>query len=98
MYNRAFPIGNALFFFTGGMMSLFCLPCGKLAFAQHFANANFREHVTFGSLQENTVKTLAKRENWTVPALLTRFFYEMLFHPGFVPVSKRACIRLCTML
>ena len=39
-----------------------------------------------------------KRENWTVPALLTRFFYEMLFHPGFVPVSKRACIRLYTML
>ena len=30
--DRAFPIGNALFFFTGGMMSLFCLPCGKLAF------------------------------------------------------------------
>ena len=24
--------------------------------------ARFREHVTFGSLQENTVKTLAKRE------------------------------------
>ena len=32
MYNRAFPVGNALFFFTGGMMSLFRLPCGKLAF------------------------------------------------------------------
>ena len=30
-----------------------------------------------------------KREDWTVPALLTRFFYETLFHPGFVPVSKR---------
>ncbi len=26
MYNRAFPIGNALFFFAGGMMSLFRLP------------------------------------------------------------------------
>lgn len=23
------------------MMSLFCLPCGKFAFAQRFANANF---------------------------------------------------------
>ena len=23
MYNRAFPVGNALFFFTGGVMSLF---------------------------------------------------------------------------
>ena len=30
MYNRAFPVGNALFFFTGGVMSLLCLPCGKL--------------------------------------------------------------------
>jgi len=26
MYNRAFPVGNALFFFAGGVMSLFCLP------------------------------------------------------------------------
>ena len=26
MYNRAFPIGNALFLFAGGMMSLFRLP------------------------------------------------------------------------
>ncbi len=26
MYNRAFPIGNALFFFTDGVMSLFRLP------------------------------------------------------------------------
>ena len=34
MYNRAFPIGNALFFFAGGVMSLLYLPCGKLAFAQ----------------------------------------------------------------
>ena len=32
MYNRAFPVGNALFLFAGGVMSLFCLPCGKLAF------------------------------------------------------------------
>jgi hypothetical protein len=39
--NREFPIGNFLFFFTGGMMSLFCLPCGKLAFALRFANVNF---------------------------------------------------------
>ena len=30
MYNRAFPVGNALFLFAGGMMSLFCLPSGKL--------------------------------------------------------------------
>ena len=34
MYNRAFPIGNALFLIAGGMMSLFRLPRGKLAFAQ----------------------------------------------------------------
>ena len=33
MYNRAFPVGNALFFFTGGMMSLFRLPRGKLSLA-----------------------------------------------------------------
>ena len=31
MYNRAFPVGNALLFFAGGMMSLFRLPCGKLS-------------------------------------------------------------------
>jgi hypothetical protein len=29
MYNSAFPVGNALFLFAGGMMSLLCLPCGK---------------------------------------------------------------------
>ena len=33
MYNRAFPVGNALFFFAGGVMSLLCLPRGKLALA-----------------------------------------------------------------
>ena len=33
MYNRAFPVGNTLFFFAGGMMSLLCLPCGKLPLA-----------------------------------------------------------------
>ena len=26
MYNRAFPVGNALLFFAGGVMSLFRLP------------------------------------------------------------------------
>ena len=30
MYNRAFPVGNALFFFAGDMMSLFRLPRSKL--------------------------------------------------------------------
>ena len=30
MYNRAFPVGNALFLFAGGMMSLLRLPRGKL--------------------------------------------------------------------
>ena len=33
MYNRAFPVGNALFLFTGGVMSLLRLPRGKLALA-----------------------------------------------------------------
>ena len=41
MYNREFPSGNFLLFVVC-MMSLFCLPCGKLAFAPlRFANANF---------------------------------------------------------
>ena len=33
MYNRAFPVGNALFLFAGGMMSLLRLPCSKLPLA-----------------------------------------------------------------
>ena len=33
MYSRAFPVGNALLFFAGGVMSLLCLPCGKLSLA-----------------------------------------------------------------
>ena len=33
MYNRAFPVGNALFLFAGGMMSLFRLPRGKFPLA-----------------------------------------------------------------
>ena len=31
MYNRAFPVGNALFLFAGGMMSLLRLPRGKFS-------------------------------------------------------------------
>ena len=33
MYNRAFPIGNALFLFTGGVMSLFRLPRSEFSLA-----------------------------------------------------------------
>ena len=33
MYNRVFPVGNALFLFVGGVMSLFRLPRGKLPLA-----------------------------------------------------------------
>ena len=33
MYNRAFPVGNALFLFSGSVMSLFRLPCGKFSLA-----------------------------------------------------------------
>ena len=33
MYNRAFLVGNALFLFTGGVMSLFRLPCSKFSLA-----------------------------------------------------------------
>ena len=31
MYNRAFPVGNALFLFAGGVMSLLRLPCNKFS-------------------------------------------------------------------
>ena len=51
MYNRAFPVGNALFLFAGGMMSLLRLPrqarvCGATKAPLglsllRFANANF---------------------------------------------------------
>ena len=33
MYNRAFPVGNALFLFAGSVMSLLRLPCSKLSLA-----------------------------------------------------------------
>jgi hypothetical protein len=33
MYSRAFPVGNALFLFAGGVMGLFRLPRGKLSLA-----------------------------------------------------------------
>jgi len=33
MYNRAFPVGNALFLFVGGMMSLLRLPRSKFSLA-----------------------------------------------------------------
>ena len=33
MYNRAFPVGNALFLVAGGVMSLLRLPCSKLPLA-----------------------------------------------------------------
>ena len=35
MYNRAFPVGNALFFFVGSVMSLFRLPYGDI-FLRYF--------------------------------------------------------------
>ena len=36
MYNREFPVGNALFFFAGGMMSLLCLSLCDSFIVQHF--------------------------------------------------------------
>ena len=33
MYNRAFPVGNALFLFAGSVMSLLRLPRGELPLA-----------------------------------------------------------------
>ena len=36
MYNREFPVGTALFFFTGGVMSLLCLPLCDSFIVQYF--------------------------------------------------------------
>ena len=33
MYNRAFPVGNALFLFAGSVMRLFRLPRSEIALA-----------------------------------------------------------------
>ena len=45
-------------------------PTGAFIAPLRFANANFSEHATFGSLKENAMKTLAKRES-----RMTRFAY-----------------------
>ena len=65
MYNRAFPIGNALFFFAGDMMSLFCLPRGKLAFAQRSGAMK----APVGLLSDRTV--LRKQDGGALPRQAT---------------------------
>ena len=61
MYNRPFPIGNALFLIAGGMMSLFRLPRGKLAFAQRSGAMK----APVGLLSDRTV--LRKQDGGALP-------------------------------
>ena len=61
MYNRAFHIGNALFLIAGGMMSLFRLPRGKLAFAQRSGAMK----APVGLLSDRTV--LRKQDGGALP-------------------------------
>ena len=65
MYNRAFPIGNALFLFVGGVMSLFRLPRGKLAFAQRSGAMK----APVGLLSDRTV--LRKQDGGASPRQVT---------------------------
>ena len=65
MYNRAFPVGNALFFFAGGVMSLLCLPRGKLAFAQRSGAMK----APVGLLSDRTV--LRKQDGGALPRQVT---------------------------
>ena len=65
MYNRAFPIGNALFLIAGGMMSLFRLPRGKLPFAQHSRAMK----APVGLLSDRTV--LRKQDGGALPRQVT---------------------------
>ena len=65
MYNRAFPAGNALFFFAGGVMGLFRLPRGKLAFAQRSGAMK----APVGLLSDRTV--LRKQDGGASPRQVT---------------------------
>jgi hypothetical protein len=72
MYNRAFPIGNALFFFAwydepalpAMRQARVCAALRKreLLKTRHFRQCARKNNENFGK----------KREGWTVPALLTR--------------------------
>ena len=65
MYSKAFPIGNALFLIAGGMMSLFRLPRGKLAFAQRSGAMK----APVGLLSDRTV--LRKQDGGASPRQVT---------------------------
>ena len=65
MYSRAFPVGNALFFFAGGVMGLFRLPRGKLAFAQRSGAMK----APVGLLSDRTV--LRKQDGGALPRQVT---------------------------
>jgi len=67
MYNRAFPIGNAPFLIAGGMMSLFRLPRGKLAFAQRSGAMK----APVGLLSDRTV--LRKQDGGALPPTSDRW-------------------------
>ena len=47
MYNRAFPIGNALFLFTGGVMSLFRLPRSDDSYAKTETLKILKQHKAY---------------------------------------------------
>ena len=64
MYNREFPSGNFLFFFAGDV-SLFRLPCGKLAFAQRSGAMK----APVGLLSDRTV--LRKQDGGALPRQVT---------------------------
>ena len=65
MYNRAFPVGNALFLSAGGMMSLLRLPRDKLAFAQRSGAMK----APVGLLSDRTV--LRKQDGGASPRQVT---------------------------
>ena len=64
MYSREFPNGNFLFF-SSCKMSLFCLPCGKLAFAQRSGAMK----APVGLLSDRTV--LRKQDGGALPRQAT---------------------------
>jgi len=66
MYSRAFPVGNALFFFAGDV-SLFRLPRGKLAFAQRSGAMK----APVGLLSDRTV--LRKQDGGALPPTSDRW-------------------------
>jgi hypothetical protein len=81
MYNRAFLVGNALFFFAGSVMSLLRLPrqarvCGATKAPVGLSLLRKRELLRTRHFRQRARKNKEnfgkKREGWAVPALLTR--------------------------